>query len=125
METKEYIITAESSQELIEEAVKALYTNGVDSTSSFMAISPMSLDDDQNSITRIITMNGVTVTVTNDAYLAFADAYFTNKAQADADYWNEIATDKFEAELKMKEMWENNGAEWPLEINDYRNKLTA
>ena len=28
METKEYIITAESSQELIEEAVKALYTNG-------------------------------------------------------------------------------------------------
>lgn len=119
MESKEYIITAESSQELINEAAKSLWTNGLDNTASFNAIATMSLDEEQ-SVTRVITLNGVTVTVTEEAYPAFADAYFTEKATADIAAWDKMATDKFESETKMAEMWEEAGYEWPFEIKDYR-----
>lgn len=117
MEVKEYIITAESSKDLITEAAKSLWTNGLDSTSMFCAIAPMSLDDDK--ITRVITMNGVTVTVTEDAYIAFADAYFTEKANSDIAAWNAMAQNKQEAEIQMAEMWQEAGYEWPYEIKDY------
>lgn len=120
METKEYIITAESSQELLNEAAKALWTNGLDNTASFNAIATMSLDEESSTVTRVITLNNVTVTVTEDAYPAFADAYFTEKAAADIAAWDDMAKNKFEAETQMAEMWEEAGYEWPFEIKDYR-----
>lgn len=118
METKEYIITSESSQELINEAAKALWTNTLDKSASFNTMSTMTLDN--NVTTRVITLNNVTVTVTEDAYIAFADAYFTEKANAEIDAWNEMATNKLEAEQLSAQMWEEAGFEWPNEIIDYR-----
>lgn len=118
METKEYIITSESSQELITEAAKALWTNTLDSSASFNTMSTMTLDN--NVTTRVITLNNVTVTVTEDAYVAFADAYFTEKANAEINAWNEMATNKLEAEQLSAQMWEEAGFEWPNEIIDYR-----
>lgn len=118
METKEYIITSESSQELITEAAKALWTNTLDKSASFNTMSTMTLDN--NVTTRVITLNNVTVTVTEDAYIAFADAYFTEKANAEINAWNEMATNKLEAEQLSAQMWEEAGFEWPNEIIDYR-----
>ena len=113
-EAKEFIITADSSAEIREEAVKSLITMGIDGL-QFNAVATMALTDDEESQTiRTFVVNGNTVTVTQDAYLTFVDDYFRIKAEEEERYLQQIIADSQAATIEMKEQWERNGLEWPL-----------
>lgn len=116
-EAKEFIITADSSAEIREEAIKSLLTGGLDRL-QFQAMVTMPLAEDEASQTiRTFVVDGNTVTVTEDAYVTFADDYFRIKAEEEEALWQRIILDKEHTEMQMQEQWERNGLEWPLKNN--------
>lgn len=116
-EAKEFIITADSSAEIREEAIRSLLTNGVDRL-QFQAMSTMALtEDDESQTIRTFVVDGNVVTVTEDAYIAFVDEYFRIKAETEEEFMQQILSDKADAEMRMKEAWEAEGLEWPLNKN--------
>lgn len=116
-ETKEFIITADSSAEIREEAIRSLLTNGIDRL-QFQAMATMPLtEDDASQTIRTFVVDGNTVTVTEDAYIAFVDDYFRIKAETEEEFMQQILEDKYHAEAVMKESWEAAGYEWPFKNN--------
>lgn len=113
-EIKEFIITADSSSEIREEAIRSLLTNGIDRL-QFQAMTTMPLTEDETSQTiRTFVVNGNTVTVTEDAYTAFVDDYFRIKAEEEEMLWQQIINDRNRMVEVMQKQWENNGLEFPL-----------
>lgn len=116
-EVKEFIITADSSAEIREEAIRSLLTNGIDRL-QFQSIATMPLTEDEVSQTvRTFVVDGNTVTVTEDAYIAFVDDYFRIKAETEEEFFQRVLNDKYTAESAMQESWEAAGYEWPFKNN--------
>ena len=116
MENKEFIITADSSPEIKEEAIKSILTNNIGGL-QFNAMQTMALTEDEPSQTlRMFTANGTTVTITEDAYVDFVDEYFRIKSETEQLELETILADAEHAKAEMKEMWENAGYEYPFEV---------
>lgn len=116
MENKEFIITADSSPEIKEEAIKSILTNNIGGL-QFNAMQTMALVEDEPSQTlRVFSANGTTVTVTEDAYVEFIDEYFRIKSESEQEELQTILDDAKHAQMETKEMWENAGYEYPFEI---------
>lgn len=107
-EVKDFIITAESSAEIREEAVKSLLTMGIDCM-QFNTMSTMAMDDEPSQVLRTFVVNGNTVTVTQDAYLSFVDDYFRIKAEEENKYIEFIKAEAAQTVAETAEMWERNG----------------
>lgn len=117
MEAKEFIITADSSAAIREEAVRSLLTTGLDRL-QFQSVQTMPLTEEEESQTvRTFVVDGNTVTVTEDAYLAFVDDYFRLKAETEEEFFQQIMEDKINAEAAMQASWEAAGYEWPFKNN--------
>lgn len=114
MENKEFIITADSSPEIKEEAIKSILTNNIGGL-QFNAVRTMSLDEPSQTL-RVFSANGTTVTVTEDAFVEFIDEYFRIKSESEQEELQTILDDAKHAQMETKEMWENAGYEYPFEI---------
>lgn len=115
-ETKEYIITSESSREIREEAIKSILTNNIGGL-HFNSVTTMPLTETESAQTvRTFTANGSSVTVTEDAFVDFVDEYFRLKSEIEEEELQTILADAYEAQVKMKDMWENQGYEYPFNV---------
>ena len=115
-EAKEYIITADSSAEIREEAIKSLLTNGIDRL-QFNVSTTMGLRDEDSQTVRTLMVNGNTVIVSEDAYIDFVDEYFRIKAETEEWFWETILNDKKAGEIQVAEMWKEAGYEYPFNNN--------
>ena len=117
METKEIIITSETSEDTIKEAIDAItYVGLAGMKMEISQIAPIA-DDDKVQTLRTFSFNGTTVTVTEDAYVSFIDSYLLNKIEKEEELLNRALCDAEDSKNMMTEMWENAGYEYPFKNN--------
>lgn len=114
METKEYIITGDSTAEERAEALARLVNAGSE-TLHFDSIQTMSLTDEVQTI-RTFSVMGATVTVSDDQFVEFVEEYLRERATV---LDNRLATAKADAHTAMSiqaQMWEDAGYEYPFNV---------
>ena len=112
-ETKEYIITSDSTVGNIEDAIDALLCAKFGKL-EFAAMQTMALTDEDSQTIRTFSDGNTTWTISDEMFVTFCDEYFAKKTEMDGKELENITETKRESDMLAKELWENAGYEWPI-----------